>query len=592
MAKLHGAIFGRSDLIAVFSMMLLTAVAGLGVAARAQGPTLPPLRVETPIERDLGLIRGTFSGANATLNDYARAACLFPADRAALTESINKAIARLDELSIAEGKIFIDTGETAASEAYNEGTRDSVALDRELKFLLGLPNCAGAPPPAAGGGGAATTPVTPYGPIPHSQTQIPPCLNADAKQLLEIVEKNIPEDEQTIKDQQQKMDELHTAVIDLQQQKARAAAANKDTGTIDVEITKDMADYSTAASRLRTAEVRLSQNKEDLEKLKKLKPCPDEHGYYVPPRPGGGEQYVSYATDSTTYCTYTEATVATAVVSYDPGTPGNAGTTPAPQPGGPTDTPRASTPPPATPDKPQTPAAPPPEPAKTVEVTPSTPDDTPSDIPDDVQLKVTQEVLEGGSTGGPLEGQTIKLTQTDKPELPATGGDKPVTRTDTGFDKPPAQCTTDANGTCSIAVRPSERTAYHLPALAKGEHRTYHLDLARPQTSGGVAEVTVRKDKIDPRALASIGSKVASTTFKIGNRSFVRFSLATRYGIDPTLPAKLKEAYGPSYEEDLCQEKYPDGPADEVASAPASHDGELPGRRITLRRTAANGGLR
>ncbi len=574
------------------------AAAGLVPPARAQdkpAPTGGGKPAQTQTEKDVATIRQTFNAANTELQPYAHAPCLDPETRAKLDADINKAIKELDQLSIDEGKIFINTGETDASKAYDEGTHDSIVLGKELKFLLLLPNCGGVGTPKGGGGVTDGPSVTPYGPIPHSQTQIPPCLNEDAKQLIDVLKKRIPEDEQNIKDETKKMEELRQAIQGLLDQKARAAAANQNTGTIDVELTKDIADYSGAAWRLRTAEVRLSQNKEDWDKLMKLKPCPDDHGYYVPPRPGGGEQYaVSYTTDSTAYCTYTEATVTTVMVTWDPGTPGYGGTTPSPQPtDGPGVTPAPSQP--AVAEKPK-PVAPPPDqpkPEKTVELTPPAPDDTPSDIPDDVQLKVTQEVLEGGPSGSAVATQTLKLTSAEKPELPAIDGGQRAAL-DKGFDKPPAQCTTDANGLCAIAVRPSERATYHLPELAKGEHRTYHLAISRPQTSGGVAEITGRTDKIDPLALQSLGNKITLSTFRIGKRDFVRFSLATRYGLEASvLPGRLKEAYGPTYEEDLCQEKYPGGLMDAADAGTASTDAALPSATLKLdRRASRHGGLR
>lgn len=588
----------RARLVLIAALCAAFATAGLVPQARADDkpPTGGDKPAQTQTEKDVATIRQVYNAANTELQPYAHAPCLDPETRAKLDADINKAIKELDQLSIDEGKIFINTGETDASKAYDEGTHDSIVLGKELRFLLLLPNCGGVGAPPKGGGGVTDGPtVTPYGPIPHSQTQIPPCLNADAKQLIEVLKKRIPEDEQNIKDETKKMEELRQAIQGLLDQKAKAAAANQNTGTIDVELTKDLADYSGAAWRLRTAEVRLSQNKEDWEKLMKLKPCPDDHGYYVPPKPGGGEQYaVSYTTDSTAYCTYTEATVTTVMVTWDPGTPGYGGTTPSPQPG-PTDGPGVTPPAPipSVAEKPKPVAPPPDQPKnvdKTVEVTPPAPDDTPSDIPDDVQLKVTQDVLEGGPSGSAVATQTLKLTVAEKPELPATDGGQRAAR-DKGFDKPPAQCTTDANGLCAISVRPSERATYHLPELAKGEHRTYHLAVTRPQTSGGVAEITGRKDRIDPLALQSVGNKITISTFRIGKRDFVRFSLATRYGVDASaLPTRLKEAYGPSYEEDLCQEKYPGGLLDAADAGVQTGDGELPAATVKLHHRASRQG--
>ena len=134
-------------------------------------------------------------------------------------------------------------------------------------------------------------------------------------------------------------------------------------------------------------------------------------------------------------------------------------------------------------------------------------------------------------------------------------------------------------------VAAEDRTAFRsCQAPKKGQQRTYRLDIARPQTSGGVAEVTPGKDKIDPKALQSIGSKIVSAA---PSRLATEVSSASR--LKPNTASmrrsrsKLKEAYGPSYEEDLCKEKYPGRLlVEEVLGASETSAPELPGSNLTL----------
>ncbi len=236
-----------------------------------------------------------------------------------------------------------------------------------------------------------------------------------------------------------------------------------------------------------------------------------------------------------------------------------------------------------TPDRPVTDT--PAQPTPITEVTPPASDDNPSEIPDNVEMKVKKQVSEEGQTGEPIEGQTIKLAQAEKPDLPVpVDSRKPAsTRTamiDRGFDKSTSQCVTDATGACTIPVSTDDRPYYHLPELAKGEHQNYRLEIARPLTSGGVAEILPGKERIDPKTLQSTGHAIISETFMIGNRVFRRFSLQTMYGADENLIPKLADAYGPSYEVDLCKEKYPEGAFDSANE----HSSELPGATLMIRR--------
>ncbi|HZR88461.1 MAG TPA: hypothetical protein VFB02_16760 [Bradyrhizobium sp.] len=433
-------------------------------------------------------------------------------------------------------------------------------------------------------------PKTATGYQPAVPAVCPKCVRL-AKQISDL-EKDIANSEQ------------QERLINVALREARRADDGTDAATAKIDAER---------SRLDKAKADTERLKAELEKAKKekdeceRKPC-DDQGSYIYPRTSR-EQYVSYTTDNTAYCTYTEATVTTEYVTwidprtYTPGptdipkTPGGPQSTPRPEPSDvpkSPETPKASTPGPSTEKTPTAPkpsptpvaSTPSPTPATTTDTTPPAGSDTPSDIPDNVEVKATEAVLEGGPTGTPLEGQTIKLTLTDKPDLPGTG-DKAAQ--DTGYDKPPAQCTTDAKGECTIKIEADERPQYNLPQATKAHPGNYRLELARPRTSGGVAETTGRKTPVDVKLLESVGSKITATSFSIGNRTFERFALEDKYGADNRVADKLKEAFGPDYEEDLCEDKEP-GPFTETERPAAA---ELPGTTVKLgREPAVKGGVR
>ncbi len=499
--------------------------------------------------------------------------CLDPFTRSAIVSLVETAIEQLGAFADAEGDKFITDGAANNGQAHAASSvtasRWADTLQRSLSFIASKPNCKGPfpwDPPPPGGGGLTDGPNSgwPEGVTPPSRTQIPECKNATAEHLIDLLQKKIPEENAKIKSLNAEMDALRDEIIQLLagQASAKRKGQPQDSNT-QAQIESDQARYEGLAFQLRSVEIQQQMDKEDLAKLEALPPC-NQHSYYDGPR-GGTTQYVTYATDSTTHCTYTGGTFTTSVMTMlDDGPPGAV----APGP----DVPPSSGTPPASgsqtavvPDRPEKltdrPTNPPMTPP-TTDITPTAPDDAASDIPDDAELKVRKEVVEGGQTGDPLEGQTIKLTFAEKSDLPVPVDPKaPVpakkTALDLKFDKSPDQCTTDAKGGCNIQIATDDRSSYRLPSPKKGVHRTYQLEIARPQTSGGIAELMPGKDRIDPKALQSIGSKIVSSTFKIGNRAFIRFALETKYGIEASLAPKLKEAYGPSYEEDICREKDP-----------------------------------
>lgn len=376
----------------------------------------------------------------------------------------------------------------------------------------------------------------------------------------------------------------------------QARMGNDDTAA--QEATEKKAKIDSDLETLKKERDKAKKEKEDCEKA----PCDQpKTGSYVYPR-YSKEQYITYATDGTEHCTYTEGTTTSEFINWvDPGTvvggtddtpksPYNPQSTPTP---GPSDTPKGpdqptpkgQTPGPSTDNTPKTPTPvstpvtpPPDKPTTTTDITPPADPDTPSDIPDNVEAKVTEEVLEGGPTGTPLEGQTIKLLLADKPDLPGTGD---RTAQDTGYDKPPAQCVTGAQGDCTIKVVADDRPHYNLPPATKSKPGNYRLEFARPRTSGGVAETTARKNPVDLKLLQGVGSKIAATSFSIGARTFTRFALEDKYGADDKVAEKLKEAYGSTYEEDLCEEKRPGPSSGGEGNRSGPANSELP--RLTVR---------
>ncbi len=123
---------------------------------------------------------------------------------------------------------------------------------------------------------------------------------------------------------------------------------------------------------------------------------------------------------------------------------------------------------PTTPDIPtqvEQPKLPPPEtfkpqtPGTTTKKTPTP--ETPPQIPDTIFVKANEKVLQGGQTGTAIGGQTVKLFPPSKPDLPGAGT---KTAQDTGFNKDPVECKTDASGGCNLKIDYDERPHYRLPA--------------------------------------------------------------------------------------------------------------------------------
>jgi hypothetical protein len=315
---------------------------------------------------------------------------------------------------------------------------------------------------------------------------------------------------------------------------------------------------------------------------------------------------VSFTSDGGKFCTYDDSTSVPApiffagdqgnVVPPDPvGSPQTSQTPQTPQtPQSPTAQTPSEAPPTAVTERtpPQAPKTPPPESPKTPRTeqpksppdTPTTvtidapPPDRPTEIPDTVFVKATEAVLEGQPQGQPIQGQVVKLLPPEKPDLPSDGRTK--TAQDTGFDRPPVQCTTEANGECRADVPQNERPFYNLPSRGAATKQSYRIDVSIRNVSGGLIETTGRNGRPD---LASTprGTAVNGDEFRVGNRTFMR----VRGYADAGAALSLRERFGGTdskYEEDICRDKQPGPPLGMQPSSFEALDHHLLGRLIRL----------
>jgi hypothetical protein len=242
-----------------------------------------------------------------------------------------------------------------------------------------------------------------------------------------------------------------------------------------------------------------------------------------------------------------------------------------------TETPQAPTTTEAPPRTPDTP------PARTTDAPPTTP--TSDDIPSTVFVKANEEVLQGTPTGQPLASQTVKLLA-ERPALPSSREIK--TAQDTGFDKPPAQCTTGADGRCKFEVPADERPVYGLPVADTAARRpNYRVEFNALKSSGGVAEITGRKPATES---APADGNLASDLFNIGNRIFQRFGFNTPYESREDVEASYRSAFGDKYQVDTCEtKKLPGLPLGIEPSSFNEPNHELSQATIKLGRTARYG---
>jgi hypothetical protein len=203
----------------------------------------------------------------------------------------------------------------------------------------------------------------------------------------------------------------------------------------------------------------------------------------------------------------------------------------------------------------------------------------PPPIPDTVFVKAKESVLQGEPTGKPLQGQTVKLLPPDKPDLPG----RPETKTahDTGFDKPPAQCTTGTDGDCKINVPPEERETYNLPSRPNRPRQNYRVDLDVRQTTGGIVETTGGLSVPDLDGAKS-GVYVDGNNFKIGDRTFTRIQSRSDAGTNVSLRESFDKP-GQKYEDDTCREKQPGPPFGMRPGSWSALNHDLPEASLSIR---------
>ena len=241
----------------------------------------------------------------------------------------------------------------------------------------------------------------------------------------------------------------------------------------------------------------------------------------------------------------------------------------------PADTPKTPTVPPDTPPV-TTSDAPP---VTTTDTPPVATTDTPTEIPDTVFVKATEAVLEGQPAGQPVPGQVVKLLPVEKPGLP---GDQPSRAAqDTGFDKSPVQCTTEANGECRAALARGERQVYKLPTRGSSTAKqSYRVDVSLQQVSGGVLETTGARTKPD-LLNTPVGARVVGGDIKIGDRTFLR----VRAYADAGAVLSLREKFGrdaAKYDEDICRDKQPGPPLGLQPSSFSAISRDLPEASLRL----------
>jgi hypothetical protein len=301
--------------------------------------------------------------------------------------------------------------------------------------------------------------------------------------------------------------------------------------------------------------------------------------YYVPATPG--TVYVS--TNGGAVCTYDKGNPVEVaytpidiggqqIVTYTPGTDTPGGGTPAgtdklPATSAPDKPPRQATP--DTPPKLSTPDNP--LPTTTTDTPPPTVDVQAPQDPDEVETYDKSVVEKDGHTesGSALQGQLVMLVY-PKPDLPGAS-DKAAL--DTGFDRDPAKCKTGADGHCQVHVHPADRALYGLAASsAKPAH--YRLELNDMKHSGGIAETTGKTVKPDLTSALPQGARVATSIFKIGNRTFMRLDFATPSNhAEDRMPA-YSEKLGVKVETDTCDD---DKPAAELDTSAAAFNAESDG---------------
>jgi hypothetical protein len=253
---------------------------------------------------------------------------------------------------------------------------------------------------------------------------------------------------------------------------------------------------------------------------------------------------------------------------------------------------------------PTTPPLQPPSDKPPEQVTPP-PVSAPPETPVTIFVKATQSVLEGRPNGAPVPGHNVALLPATKPSLPFTTGDVQTAQQDAGFDKDPVKCTTGQGGECMLTLDAgtlSDSMRNHiagsegaplaigigsvLGVMSTGKHLIYsyyRIDYSVPQTTGGVIETTGANKIPDLKAGLPHAASVASETFNIGDRSFLRLGFNQPFGLNYDFDRRFSQSMGTSYVTDYCRDKQPGPPLGAQPVSFRTLDQALPKAIVRLR---------
>lgn len=204
-----------------------------------------------------------------------------------------------------------------------------------------------------------------------------------------------------------------------------------------------------------------------------------------------------------------------------------------------------------------------------------------------IHFKATESVLQAGSHGDEVKAQIVKLIPSEIPDLPKIGGSKTEKAAlDEGHDASPVTCALGKSGKCKAQMSGSQRKVYGLP---DNNLANYAADLNLKQNTGGVlqGESPAGVHSGTPHAGLPTTPLVTKSTFKIGDQTFTRFSVASA---DPALAAgllaSLGKTLGAKFETDQCGEKQPGPPLGMEPMSYSALGRELPQAMVSLRAAA------
>jgi len=199
----------------------------------------------------------------------------------------------------------------------------------------------------------------------------------------------------------------------------------------------------------------------------------------------------------------------------------------------------------------------------------------PPQQPDTVQV-FDKTAFTGTDSGTALPSETVALLY-PKPGLPGTGTRQ---ARDTGFDRDPAKCTTNAEGRCEIEIQQDDRQFYGL-ATSSTKPNHYRLDFNSLQHSGGVAKTTGKRGK------SELPAGGTTEEFKIGNDNYAR--LGFDQPENKNLIEQASRALGAKVETDRCERTKPAQAGDMQPASFSAINNALPATTIKLGRADAAG---